>query len=919
MPTQDIYIQAFHAANIGTCITDETGCFVEVNKAYCNIYGYTRNELIGKHFSIVVPPENRPAAAKLHDDFFNNVYELPSEWVVMRKDGQRLNIFASAGMIVQSDQRYKVTKVTDITDIKEKELLITRLGRIIDQVDHEIYIVDTDSYRFQQVSMGGQHNLQYDSTKLQSMFPWDLTPEIDQKRYTEHFSSLRNYQQKWVNFETIHCRKDGTSYPVDIKIQLISSEQSPVFVIFAQDITQRKRILNQLKKSEILLKEAQSLASIGSWNWDIASNEITWSDETYRIFGLDPNQSTINYEKYFSMIHPDDRDKLKANIQQILKDGKKYSVEHRIITDDQTERFVHGFGDIQFDTQGKPLRIFGTVRDLTHEKQIAQQLQTFNALLEKSIHIVFITKPNGTIVYVNPKFESMTGYLSEDVIGQPPNILLSSESDSHDIRKMWDTVIRGKTWNGVVQYQKKNGQICWAEGLTSPIQDESNEIISFLSIFEDISEQVIAQEKAQYLESFDRVSGLMNRSRFTQALSEKIQTHFGLSLILINVNDYALVSDTYGINFADEFIRAQASQIKNVFDIHWKITPLIMGRISEANFSAVFKFPQKEVSIQQLQKLIDTVSSIGFSKNSVTSTISLGIAHQEQPDQSTDDLIAQAFMALKKARKSGRNNWYVFQSADLKSDAVISLFKQKEFIFPAIKENRFEPWFQPILDLHDNEIHHYEALARMYDTDGNIVLPGAFIPAAEELGLIGNIDRIIAQKTIMYQKELLQTGHPFSFSMNISGKNLGDSQLLAFLQKTIIDTQADPRCIIFEITETAAINDLKAATHFIQELKKMGCQFSLDDFGVGFTSFIYLRELNVDFIKIDGMFVRNLHQDQEDQSIVKAITMIAKEMKIRTIAEFVENKKTLLMLQQFGIDYAQGYLIGKPMPTAKHS
>ena len=308
MQNQDFYFKAFHAADIGTCITDKKGLFVEVNNAYCKIYGYTREELIGKHFSMVVPLQNRQAAKKLHDDFFDHKEEVPQEWVVQRKDGTYLNIFVSAGMIMSDNNaQYKVTKVTDISDLKSKEQLITRMGRIIDQVNHEIYMADPDNFQILQANKGARDNLQYSENELKAMFPWDLTPEMTMKHYISNLNALIDGKQKWISFETFHCRKDRSIYPVEIKIQYVSSDLSNIFIIIVQDITERKEILSQLIQSEIQLKEAQKLAHIGSWNWDIVTNILSWSDEAYRIFGLDPKKTTIDYQQYIQMIYPDDR------------------------------------------------------------------------------------------------------------------------------------------------------------------------------------------------------------------------------------------------------------------------------------------------------------------------------------------------------------------------------------------------------------------------------------------------------------------------------------------------------------------------------------------------------------------------------------------------------------------------------------
>ena len=206
----------------------------------------------------------------------------------------------------------------------------------------------------------------------------------------------------------------------------------------------------------------------------------------------------------------------------------------------------------------------------------------------------------------------------------------------------------------------------------------------------------------------------------------------------------------------------------------------------------------------------------------------------------------------------------------------------------------------------------------MCSSDLEIILPGMFVDTAETMGLITAIDRIIIRKTFMVQSNLRKQGKIFSFSVNLSGKDLDDKEFLEFLKYAITETGVDPRLIIFEITETAAIRDLDKAIKFIKELRLLGCGFSLDDFGVGFTSFKYLKEMDVDYIKIDGSFIRNLHKTQSDHIFVKAMADVARGLGIKTIAEFVENGEIVKILKEYGVDYGQGYFIGKPVPCIEH-
>ena len=315
------------------------------------------------------------------------------------------------------------------------------------------------------------------------------------------------------------------------------------------------------------------------------------------------------------------------------------------------------------------------------------------------------------------------------------------------------------------------------------------------------------------------------------------------------------------------------------------------------------------------EKMRKTIEAYIMSENFGSLTASIGMVLYPNDGVSSHDLFARADAALIRAKELGRNRCHLYHPDDRDIEKLHSRVEWKERIQRALKEDRFEPWFQPIMTMHDNSIHHYEVLARLRSEDDEILLPGVFIQVAETYGLVGAIDRDIIGKTMTLQAQNQENGIDISYSMNLSGIDLGDEEFLHFIKETVHETGADPTRLIFEITETAAVGHIARAVRFIDALKELGCRFSLDDFGVGFTSFVYLKEMEVDFIKIDGSFIRKLDENPKDQLFVKAITEVAKGMNIETIAEFVENESTLKLLKEYNVDFAQGYHIGKPAPN----
>lgn len=675
-----------------------------------------------------------------------------------------------------------------------------------------------------------------------------------------------------------------------------------------------------LKKNMSSLANAQRIAKLGNWDWDILNNSLYWSDEIYQIFGLTPKEVGATYEIFLNSVHPDDREFVQRSVDEALHEKKPYAIDHRIVLPDGDIRIVHEHGEVDLDESGRPIRMTGTVQDVTEHKETEAELAKLSAAIEHSVNVIFITNVKGAIEYVNPMFEEVTGWSKEEAIGQNPRILSSGETTKAEYEELWKTITSGKTWRGIFKNKKRSGEFYWGIGVITPIKDEKGEITHFLAVQEDITEKKKAEERAQYLAFCDELTGLLNRTRFIELLREWIRTWSNREgvLLLINIDGFKLINDTYGHGIGDKLLSHVAglieSAVKGNTVSKGSGSEVLAARTGGDEFALFLPNTGVTEGMVTAELIRKTVAESHFLDVPVHSTLSIGAVCYPEHGVTIKELFTKVDAALSRAKEMGRNRCHVYRPEDRDLENIHSRMKEKAAIQVALAEDRFIPWFQPILNLKDDKIDHYEALARMRNEDGSILFPGEFIDTAERFGLIGNIDRIITEKTMRLQADSIRHGKHISFGMNLSGKNLGDEELLSFLKSKIVETGADPSHLIFEITETAAVHDLGKAIKFINALKSMGCRFSLDDFGVGFTSFVYLREMQVDYIKIDGYFIKKLHESPDDQFLVKAITDVAKGMGIKTVAEFVEEKETIKLLKEFGVDYAQGYLIGKPGP-----
>jgi EAL domain-containing protein (putative c-di-GMP-specific phosphodiesterase class I) len=319
------------------------------------------------------------------------------------------------------------------------------------------------------------------------------------------------------------------------------------------------------------------------------------------------------------------------------------------------------------------------------------------------------------------------------------------------------------------------------------------------------------------------------------------------------------------------------------------------------------------------ERILETLwrQVVVFHDQPIQLSTSLGIALFPEHSTVGEELLAHADTAMYQAKAQGRNQLCFYVPDQNWQKRIRSKQAIKAQIHEALEHNLFALYCQPILDLRRCQVTHYELLLRLHGEASHLILPNVFLPIAERYGLIQAIDRWVVVQAIQLIAQHQQRGKRLTLEINLSGKSLADTELLSLIQQQVTSTGINPQQLVFEITETAAIADLAQACKFMEFLKGLGCQFALDDFGIGYSSFFQLKSLPVDYLKIDGSFIRNLPQDQVDRHLVKAIVDASRGLGKRTIAEFVGSEATAELLSELGVDYAQGYYVGQPRPVSE--
>lgn len=570
-----------------------------------------------------------------------------------------------------------------------------------------------------------------------------------------------------------------------------------------------------------------------------------------------------------------------------------------------------------YDDNGDIIGVEGLARDVTEFKVSQQKLEKLSLAIEHSPNAVLIMDKYGRVEYVNPKFTTITGFSNDETLGKWPDLINSGINAPGIYDEIWHTIHQGHEWRGELQNRKKNGDLYWAQELIAPMMNEAGEVTHFVATQVDITEARRLSEETSYQAKHDQLTGLINRHEFDLRLNRVIQAakhnmteH---ALCFLDLDQFKLINDTCGHIAGDEMLRQVGSLLQG--NVRSRDT---IARLGGDEFGILMEHCGIDQAYEACEQILNLLQEFRFHWQDYTFTIggSIGLAIIDQHTADATEALRNVDTACYSAKDAGRNRVEVHREDSLRLQQRRGEIQWSTEISEALDDDRFVLYAQAIKPLADpDQAISYEILLRMLRKDGELSPPGAFMPAAERYNSITRIDRWVVTHTLNWLTANAQhLNQVATISINLSGLTLSDETMLHFIIDALEQGDIPAEKIKFEITETAAIANLVAATHFIEALGAYGIRFALDDFGSGLSSFAYLKKLKVDSLKIDGMFVKDMLNDPLDLEMVKSINEIGHVMGLKTIAEFVDKESTLSKLREIGVDYVQGYAIGKPMP-----
>ncbi len=641
------------------------------------------------------------------------------------------------------------------------------------------------------------------------------------------------------------------------------------------------------------------------------------------------------------IIHPEDRIAAEIQLRQALRGTSGQGYALRVCRKDGGHFWaavnwqpIHDYGGVY---QGIRASIHSiddlkateaNLRQAISELHAAESLQSryleeteqerarlVSLLSAMNLGILFVAA-DGRVIYHNPAFSRMW-MIDEEIhlIGLPVHEVLAESTSmlarpDHFSRHLL-SVLETRELSDSYEIQMTDGRIITE--LDYPVRDREGRFIGHLWIYEDITHERQTAEQLVYLAERDALTGLYNRHRFQQELARTMldsdRHQVQCAVMFFDLDEFKTINDSYGHRAGDALLIRVASEISTLVRRNE-----VLARLGGDEFAILLPSIQGNEAEVLADRVVRAIAQIPFrfEGQNLRLTTSLGIAYYPGHAAEADDLVSRADIAMYQAKDAGKNTWRVFR-ADVEADTEMrSRLSWGERISNALDKNLFQLHFQGVYRAEDGSLSHLETLIRMIDerNPGQLIMPGHFIPLAEKSGRILDIDRWVIHETL---RRL--AGNPAipSIALNLSGRSLSEPGLPQYIGDELRQSGVNPSRLIVEITETAAVSDLHDAQRMIEALRQLGCGVCLDDFGVGFASFAYLKHLHVDTIKIDGIFIRDLTNDPDNQVFVQAMVSVALGLGKAVVAEYVEDGPTLALLRRFGVDLVQGYFLDRPI------
>jgi diguanylate cyclase (GGDEF)-like protein/PAS domain S-box-containing protein len=765
--------------------------------------------------------------------------------------------------------------------------------------------------RFQRVNRSFAALVAREQADLVGVAVRDITHPDDADADVAAMQAMASGAKDSYDVEKRYVRPDGTIVWARLAVRLVHAGGEPShFLSQMIDISDRKLFEEALATSEERFRSLSSAAPNGIYALDLNGRLLYANDRLLELTGL--SQEQLAGDGWLDMIHPDERERVVRESGPAAGE-RRLATEFRMVRPDGETRWMRTRASPLHGRGGEHAGFVGSLEDVTSEMEALRELAAreaeYRMLAENSSDFLARHAPDGTYRYASPASLAITGYAPDELIGTSPFDHVAEED-----REAVDDYARrllehDEPATVAFRFRRKDGKLCWLETTARAVRDDAG-VRELVSVTRDISDRKQAELELSHAALHDSLTRLPNRTLFLDrlglALRRTERRSGSVAVLFCDLDRFKVVNDSLGHDAGDRLLVDVASRIGAA------LRPSdTVARFGGDEFTILCEDIAGEIEAATIaQRIVDVFRDpFLLEDGEVFLATSLGIAIARGPDDRAADLIRDADAAMYRAKERGKGRYEIFDEA-MRADAVVRL-ETESALRRALERGELRLHYQPEIDVATGAIAGFEALLRWEHPVRGTLGPSAFIPLAEETGLIVGIGEWVLREACT---EAGRWAQPLTLSVNLSARQLAQHDLVAMVRRALAETGMEPSRLWLEITESAVMESGAATTAQLRALKSLGVCLAIDDFGTGFSSLAHLRRFPVDVLKIDGTFVAGLGREPQDASIVAAIVSLAHALDLRTVAEGVETDEQLEILKQLGCDLAQGYLFARPMP-----
>jgi diguanylate cyclase (GGDEF)-like protein/PAS domain S-box-containing protein len=921
LPSEERYRAVVEQTADGIFLIDAaTNRILEANSRFEELLGYRGGELHGRSLYDLVPHDREGVRANIRHVLENKRYYI-GERSYQCKDGSLVYLEVSASLIDHDNWQILCCVARDITERKRAEEKLReseeRHRAVVEQSVEGIYLFDPDDGRILESNEAFEELLGYTSEELLGKTIYEFIahePEDIDRQVERSLKERRRHKG-----ERRYRRKDGSLAEVEASTMVVPYCDGEAVCCVVHDVTERRAAEEKLRKSEAGLAEAQRIAHLGNWEWDVESGEVSWSDETFRIYGYEPRQFVPTLEKLMEVVHPDDREMVDKNINRTLYEHEPYDFEHRILRSDGEVRVVHRQARVFFGDEGHPHRMIGTVHDITEHKEAKRALEEseerFRSAFEDAPIGVALVGLDRRHLRVNSAYCQMLGYSEEELLDKRhPEIIHPEDREisTDHVRQAVEGEV--ESYSLERRYLRADGHVVWSLSSVSLVRDSHGEPSHLVCLHQDITERKELEERLEHQAFHDSLTDLPNRALFLNRLEHaltQIDREGGpVAVLLLDLNNFKLVNDSLGHDAGNVVLVEVAERMRK------SVRPGdTVGRIFGDEFAVLLEAPsdinEARRVAERIQECLEAALEVEGQEAFVSPSIGIALSHSAQ--NSPEEVLRRADLAMYSAKKRGKAEYEEYLT-DMEAPVAKRMDLESD-LRRAIEREEFEAHYQPIVDLQTGETVAIEALTRWRHPERGLVEAEEFIEIAEQTGLIRSIGQRVVQEACRQAKEWRNR---YQERMPLISVNLSANQFVQqpdLIPKVLEETELEPRVLLVEITERIVMDDAEFAQSKLKELKDLGVSLAIDDFGMGYSCLYHLKHMPIDFLKIDQAFVSGLGCDQGDEAIVSGTVGLAHALGVIAVVEGVESAEQHAILKELGCDLAQGYHFAEPLAS----